>query len=824
MTAEKNNLDQSYSDQLSDFEGQLKQTMDDESLLQDVHRAIRNLLKEHRESEADIRQILSDRFESGTLRQESFQLVQRMLERVISDDIATMPGMEDSVDPGAPDFGETDVIPPSTVVDLPEERLQVGSVLRDRFLLQQRIAGGSMGVVYKALDRRLAEADGGDPWVAIKVLSPKLSRNGNALRALQQEAVKGRCLSHPNIVRFLDLDRDDELYFIVMEWLDGRSLADILDDARSKKIDVSTALDIVRQIGNALDYAHRCGVVHADVKPGNVILTPSGQVKLFDFGVARIRQQQSNELSKFDPSVLGATTPAYSSMQVLTGEDPVPADDVFSLACLLYRLIAGYRVFGPRNAAQAAESGMEPQRPQGLSDSQWKALKKALAYSRVARYSSPKIFVDDLLEVEDEVRLEISDDDTADHEMSEPDKARWPLVTGVVVLALLLAYLESTTGLISKYIPSAGTNGNSAPVLSVPVTNNPPDTARTPASSTMAMSPVSPAIEIDRPVTVPASDADAEISVDTRADIEVGQTEIGEVPVLGELAENRTDDLFVEDYSDVIAEPPGATYVPVNREAPELEQRAIATHSLRLAGTGAVVDEINVTLREGEGPAVIDLHRTEGVGVPLTLRIAEIGFSGNQSPWSSGAYDISNNGIVEFSANQNIAQTTISVSSNSRSDPDRQATLLIRVSDAPESRLALINLVLEDDDRREFEANLPPNTVAFSSNRVSVRESEPAVQIDVLRFNPDAQSLEVDYLVRDITATESSDYFLPGITTFSFAPNQRTLRLLIPLVQDSVSEIDETFVLEIISGATNSDPNIHRRITVMIRDDDFGTN
>ena len=87
-------------------------------------------------------------------------------------------------------------------------------------------------------------------------------------------------------------------------------------------------------------------------------------------------------------------SPAYSSMQVLTGEDPVPADDVFSLACLAYRLIAGYRVFGPRNAADAAQEGMEPQQPNELSGVQWAAMKKALAYSRVTRYESPKAFLD----------------------------------------------------------------------------------------------------------------------------------------------------------------------------------------------------------------------------------------------------------------------------------------------------------------------------------------------------------------------------------------------------------------------------------------------
>ena len=98
------------------------------------------------------------------------------------------------------------------------------------------------------------------------------------------------------------------------------------------------------------------------------------------------------------PDILSAATPAYSSMQVLTGEDPAAADDVFSLACLAYRLIAGYRVFGPRNAAEAAEAGMEPQRLENMSNAQWQALRKALSYSRVARFSSPSEFISALTE------------------------------------------------------------------------------------------------------------------------------------------------------------------------------------------------------------------------------------------------------------------------------------------------------------------------------------------------------------------------------------------------------------------------------------------
>ncbi|HSD68998.1 MAG TPA: serine/threonine-protein kinase, partial [Woeseiaceae bacterium] len=340
--------------------------IDNESVIRDIHTAFSTLLARRGGAEEDIRGVLLRQYSAGKLRKETYQLVQQILNRMVRENIETLPGDPAQEIQSADPFIDTTVIPGDSFSPITaEDSLQVGSVLRDRFLLQEKISGGSMGDVYKALDRRLAETGNDNPYVAIKVLAPKLSRNGMALRALQQEAAKGRCLSHPNIVRFIDLDREDDMYFIVMEWLDGRTLADILDDARNNAIDTATAFDIVRQIGQALDYAHRCGVVHADVKPGNIMITTSGQAVLFDFGVARVRQKQQAGKPEFDPGVLTPGTPIYSSMQVLTGEDPVPADDVFSLGCLLYRLLAGYRVFGPRNAAEAAAAGMEPQRLQG---------------------------------------------------------------------------------------------------------------------------------------------------------------------------------------------------------------------------------------------------------------------------------------------------------------------------------------------------------------------------------------------------------------------------------------------------------------------------
>ena len=412
MSTESDKIRDTFADQLASFDDRLADPANDVDMLADIQSGIGALMAANGSSEAEIRRVLQERYEAGGLRKETFQLVKSMLDGYSTEAVPASPGIATPVPkPAAPTtptpappvtepatddkFGATTVIPKDLVPDTsPATQVQVGSVLRDRFLLQERVSGGSMGTVYKALDRRLAEAGTEQSNVAIKILSPELAQDGHALRALQQEAAKTRCLVHPNIVRFIDLDRDDELYFLILEWLEGRTLADILDSADARSIDLEASFRIVRQIGDALDYAHRCGIVHADIKPGNIMIMPNGDAKLFDFGVARVRQKQGE--SDFDPGVLGALTPAYSSMQVLGGEEPVASDDVFSLGCLLYRLIAGYRVFGPRNAAEASQEGMKPQRPQNLSDAQWKALKKALSYSRVTRFVSVNEFVEAL--------------------------------------------------------------------------------------------------------------------------------------------------------------------------------------------------------------------------------------------------------------------------------------------------------------------------------------------------------------------------------------------------------------------------------------------
>jgi hypothetical protein len=792
MSAESDKISDTFADQLASFDDKLETTSNDVDMLTEIQQGIGDLLASGGGSEGTIRRVLQERYDSGDLRKETFQLVKSMLDRYVTEKIPTSPVPDDPltatdridapplpppeqrpVDVEEPEgddqFGSTTVIPNDVLpFNKSVTRVQVGSVLRDRFLLQEEVSGGSMGTVFKALDRRLAEAGSEQQSVAIKVLSPQLADDGHALRALQQEAAKTRCLVHPHIVRFIDLDRDDDLYFLILEWLEGRTLADILDSADSRSIDVEAAFRIVRQIGDALDYAHRCGIVHADIKPGNIMIMPNGDAKLFDFGVARVRQQQL--ANDFDPGVLGAITPAYSSMQVLGGEEPVAADDVFSLACLLYRLVAGYRVFGPRNAAEASLAGMAPQKPQGIADEQWKVLKKALSYSRVTRFESVRAFIDALGEGPvEEVSFEAPERFQVEDDGGSPGK--W-LAILVVVLGLAVIGAQQM-GYLDPYLEQLQGSGGIVDVAG-------------PESG--------PLIE---DIEAPTEQEIAPTNFETQGD---------DAPV-----EEVLEPVVEAEEAGPIAPPPGLI---------DFSTLPAPTAIVRFALSGPVGEATRVVLREDGAPAIVDFIREGSVGTELRLRLDEVGFSGNRSPWASGQYALSNEGLLVFPPGQERARLTLTAASDPRREPDQQSTLRLRLADTADSELATVNVTLQDDDQRTFERQLPANTVAFASSQVSVSEADPAVQIDIVRFNPDQTSMVVGFSVDDISATEGEDYFAPGIYSISFGPGQRSARLLIPLVQDSLAEGDEAFAVKLAVDHESRPASVSPNVAVMIRDDE----
>jgi serine/threonine protein kinase len=222
----------------------------------------------------------------------------------------------------------------------PPPSVGVGDIIRDRFVLEEELGSGGMGRVFKALDLRRQEAQDRHPHVALKLLTPSFRQHPASLMALQREAKRAQTLAHPNIIRVFDFDRDGSLIFLVMEYLRGRTLNDILVQPRFSGLSLSEAMQIIRPVGQALAFAHEHGIVHSDLKPGNIFLTDDAQVKVIDFGIARAFHRAdaaAGEATVFDSSALRAFSPLYASPEMIEGDDADPRDDIFSLACIPMR-------------------------------------------------------------------------------------------------------------------------------------------------------------------------------------------------------------------------------------------------------------------------------------------------------------------------------------------------------------------------------------------------------------------------------------------------------------------------------------------------------
>ncbi|MEI6003416.1 serine/threonine protein kinase, partial [Paraburkholderia bengalensis] len=272
-----------------------------------------------------------------------------------------------------------------------------GDTLNNRFVLEECLGVGGMGTVYKALDLRKLEASDRKPYLAIKVLNTQFRGNPKSLIALQREARKAQVLAHRNIVTVYDFDRDGPIVYLTMEYLSGKPLSQILRTPDFKGMPVQSALPIVRGMSSALAYAHERGFVHCDFKPANVFLTDTGEVKVIDFGIARVfqRPEEDSDATVFDPGSLGALTPAYASPEMLEHLEPDPRDDIYALGCITYELLTGRHPFDRLSATQARASERQPQRPDNLGNRQWRALRSALAFDRKARTPTVARFVEE---------------------------------------------------------------------------------------------------------------------------------------------------------------------------------------------------------------------------------------------------------------------------------------------------------------------------------------------------------------------------------------------------------------------------------------------
>ena len=263
------------------------------------------------------------------------------------------------------------------------------SVLGERYQVEARIGAGGMAEVFRGVDRVLGRT------VAIKMLLPQFARDAGFVARFKREAQAAARLNHPNIVAVYDTGTDGGTQYIVMEFIEGRTLHEFLSSGRRPS--TSQAVDLAQRVAMALAAAHQQGVIHRDIKPANIMVTREGEVKVTDLGIARM---ETGETAPQTSAVLG--TASYLSPEQAQGQSVDARTDIYSLGTVLYELLTGRTPFtGDSPVAIAYKQVNEtPIPPSKLNPEVSPALDavvmKALAKNPANRYQTAGEFYDDL--------------------------------------------------------------------------------------------------------------------------------------------------------------------------------------------------------------------------------------------------------------------------------------------------------------------------------------------------------------------------------------------------------------------------------------------
>lgn len=204
----------------------------------------------------------------------------------------------------------------------------IGQVLAGRYRIDASLGRGGMSEVYKAWDQKRSV------YLALKLLREDLAQDPIFLRRFRREAQTLEKLKHPNIVRFYGLEQDDLLAFILMDYVEGTSLQTEIFRSQGIGISPHRVLEIMQPVCSALHYAHQMGMVHCDIKPGNIMVDASRKVMVTDFGVARYADAAT-------ATMVGMGTPAYMAPEQVMGKAPTPQADIYSLGVLQFEMLTG---------------------------------------------------------------------------------------------------------------------------------------------------------------------------------------------------------------------------------------------------------------------------------------------------------------------------------------------------------------------------------------------------------------------------------------------------------------------------------------------------
>jgi serine/threonine protein kinase len=281
----------------------------------------------------------------------------------------------------APEFAPSRSAAPQTAA---HREIAIGDVLRNRYRVVGVLGYGGMGTVFEATDEYRIDMPTTNQRLAIKVLHSAVAQREELLAELQREFQHLQLLSHPNIVRVHEFDRDGDIAFFTMEFLNGALLSQVLIARKTIALARPYALAIMRDIGAALAHAHSRGIVHGDINPQNIFITNGGELRVLDFGASHKILREgwtAGRESAREP----VATPGYASCQLLEGQYPDARDDVFAFACVAYVLLAGKHPFPNRTAVEACAQGLRPARPPGITSHQWGVLREGLRWERDRR-------------------------------------------------------------------------------------------------------------------------------------------------------------------------------------------------------------------------------------------------------------------------------------------------------------------------------------------------------------------------------------------------------------------------------------------------------
>lgn len=246
----------------------------------------------------------------------------------------------------------------------------IGKILEGRYEILDELGGGGMARVYRGQDRLLHR------FVTIKILREQFASDQDFLTRFQKEAQAVARLSHPNVVSIYDVGQEDGIHYLIMEYVEGRSLKEVISERG--QLPPREAVDIALQICDALEHAHENGIIHRDIKPHNILITRNGRVKVTDFGIA---QAASEATMAYGGTMIGSVH--YLAPEQARGGLTGPAADIYSFGIVLYEMLTGELPFkGETPVAVAIKHIQETPRPPAGDKSRRAPGPRAHCYAR----------------------------------------------------------------------------------------------------------------------------------------------------------------------------------------------------------------------------------------------------------------------------------------------------------------------------------------------------------------------------------------------------------------------------------------------------------